>query len=103
MLHNFISAGSEGDWEGHVHAIQDLLLVFCEAGCINYLRYATWYLEKMRRLDQEHPDIHTEFLAGKFVVQTSTGTFKAMFLDMKLEQTINRSQKFWWNRKSNKN
>ena len=93
MLHNFISAGSEGDWEGHVHAIQDLLPVFCEAGCINYLRYATWYLGKMRRLDQEHPDIHTEFLAGKFVVQTSTGTFKAMFLDMKLEQTINRSQK----------
>ena len=28
----------------------------------------TWYLEKMRRVDQEHPDIHTEVLAEKFVV-----------------------------------
>ena len=47
----------------------------------------------MRRLDQEHPDIHTEFLAGKFVVQTSVGTFKAVSPDMKLEHSINRSQK----------
>lgn len=27
-----------------------------------------WYLEKMRRVDQGHPDIHTEVLAEKFVV-----------------------------------
>ena len=42
---------------------------------------------------EEHPDIHTEFLAEKFVVQTSVGTFKAVSPGMKLEQTINRSQK----------
>ena len=34
-----------------------------------------------------------EFLAGKFVVQTSVCTFKAVSPDMKLEQTMNRSQK----------
>ena len=47
----------------------------------------------MRKVDQEHADIHAEFLAGRFVVQTSVGTFKAVSPDMKLEQTINRSQK----------
>ena len=47
----------------------------------------------MWRLDQEHPDIHTDFLSGKFVVQTSAGKFKAVSPDMKLEQTINCSQK----------
>ena len=60
---------------------------------INYLRYATWYLEKLQRQDQKHPDIHTKFLAGRFIVQTSVGTFKAVSPDMKLEQTVNRSQK----------
>ena len=91
MLHYVISADGEWDWEGHLQAIQDLLPVFCEAGCINHLRYATWYLKKMRRLDQEHPDIHIKFLAGKFVVQISVGTFKAsLSADIKLEQTINR-------------
>ena len=47
----------------------------------------------MRKLDQEHADIHAELLAGRFVVQTSVGIFKAVSPDMKLEQTINWSQK----------
>ena len=68
-------------------------MFFCEADCINYLQYATWYLEKMRRLDQEHSNIYTEFVAGTCVVQTSVGTFKSVPPEMKLEQTINRSQK----------
>ena len=93
MLHNLIAADREGDWEGHLQAVQDLLPVFCEADCINYLRYATWYLEKMRKPDQEHADLYAEFHAGKFVVQTSAGSFKAVSPDMKLEQTINCSQK----------
>ena len=93
MLQNFISADKEGDWEGHLQAIQDVLPVFCQAECINYLLYATWYLEKLRRLNKKYPDIHTEFLAERFVVQTSVGTFKAVSPDMKLEQTVNRSQK----------
>ena len=92
-LHNLISTDREVDWEGHLQAIQDLLPVFCQTDCISYLRYATWYLEKERRLDQKHPDIHTEFLGGRFVVQTPVGTFKAVSPDMKLEQTINRYQK----------
>ena len=93
MLHNLIAPDREGDWEGHLQAVQDLLPVFCEADCINYLRYATCYLEKMRKLDQEHPDLYAEFHAEKFVVQTSAGNFKAVSPDMKPEQTINRSQK----------
>ena len=47
----------------------------------------------MQRLDQEHPYIYTEFLAGNFVVQTSVSTFKAVSQDTKFDQTINRSGK----------
>ena len=81
-----------GDCEGHSQAIKDLLL-FCEADCIKYFQYATWYLEKMQILDQEDPNIHAEFLAEKFVVQTSVSTFKAVSPHMKLEQTIHHFQK----------
>ena len=91
-LHNLISTDREGDWECQLQAVQ-YLPVFCETDNINYLRYATWYLEKLQRQDQKHPDIHTKFLAGRFIVQTSVGTFKAVSLDMKLEQTVNHSQK----------
>ena len=47
----------------------------------------------MRKLPFEHPEIHLEFMKGKFVVQTIPGSFKATSPGMKLEQTINRSQK----------
>lgn len=47
----------------------------------------------MRKLKNKHPDLHEEFSKGKFVVQTTKGAFKAVSPDMKLEQTINRSQK----------
>ena len=53
MLHNLIAADGEGDWEGHLQAVQDLLPVFHESDCTNYSRYATWYIEKMRKLKHE--------------------------------------------------
>ena len=37
--------------------------------------------------------IHTKFLPRKFVIQTSVSTFKTVSLDIKLEHTINGSQK----------
>ena len=59
MLHNLISADRERDWEGHLQVIQDLVFFgFFEDDCINYLQYATWCLEKIQRLNQQHPDIH---------------------------------------------
>lgn len=93
MLHNLISADREGKCDGHLQAIQDRLPFFCEADCINYLQYITWYLEKFQRLDQEHPYIYTKFLAGKSVLQTSVCTFKELSPDMKLGQTIYHSKK----------
>ena len=93
MLKDLVAADREGNWLGHLQAVQNLLPVFCESGSINYLRYGSWYLEKMRMLPTEHPEVYAEFLKGKFVVQTHTGSFKATSPDMKLEQTINRSQK----------
>ena len=38
------------DWEGHLQIVQNLLPVFRESGSINYLRHASLYVEKMRKL-----------------------------------------------------
>ena len=65
---NLVAADREGDWEGHLLAVQNLLPVFGECGSINYLRYASWYLEKMRRLPEEHPQVYAQFKRGPFVV-----------------------------------
>ena len=47
----------------------------------------------MRNLTIEYLDIYKEFMKGKFVVKTQIGNFNGVSLDMKLEQTIQRSKK----------
>ena len=93
MLKNLVSADKEGNWERHLEAVQDLLLIFCESNSINYLRYSSWYLEKMRQLPDEYPETYSQFRDGKFVVKTTNDAFNSVSLDMKLEQTINRTRK----------
>ena len=78
ILKLLIASDREGNWEGHLQSIQSLLPLFLESGSINYVRYDSWYLEKMRKLPTEHPDIHQEFMKGKFVVKTSPGFLKQL-------------------------
>ena len=56
--------------------MQRLVPAFCISGNKNYLRYASWYLEKMRKLREEYPQIYKHSQEGKCLVKTSTGYFK---------------------------
>ena len=47
----------------------------------------------MRKLPQTYPEIYDNVFKGHFVVKQSQGNFNAVAGDLKLEQTINRSQK----------
>ena len=72
----------------HLKAMQNLLSVFRECDSINYLRYASRYVEKMTKLLQDHSEIYEKFMQGYFVVKQNNGEFNAVAPDMKLEQTI---------------
>ncbi|KAG8176012.1 hypothetical protein JTE90_007009 [Oedothorax gibbosus] len=93
LLKFLVAADRNGDWDSHLQAIQNLLPVFREFDSINYLRYASWYLEKMRCLEEKHPEVYHKFKAGNFVVRQTKRPFTAVSPDLKLEQTIQRSQK----------
>ena len=56
-LKHLIIADRENNWEAHLTAVQNLLPVFRSAVSTHYLRYASWYLEKMRIPPTEHPEI----------------------------------------------
>ena len=71
MLKNLIAADREGDWEGHLQAIQDLLPIFCESGSFNYQRYGSIYLALMRKLPKDYLLIYDQFMKGKVVVKTN--------------------------------
>ena len=66
---------------------------FQQCDSINYLRYASLYLEKMGQLSDQFPKIYDHFKNGEFVVKGKPGTFNAVFRDMKLKQTIQRLKK----------
>ena len=93
ILKALIAADREGDWQAHLQAMQNLLPGFRECDSIKYLRYASWYVEKMRKLPQDHPEIYVKFMQGHFVVKQNSGEFNAVAPDMKPEQTIQRSKK----------
>ena len=93
LLKYLVAADGEGDWEAHLLAVHNILPIFREFDSISYLRYGSLYLENMRRLPEEHPEIYTKFMQGHFVVKQRYGSFNAVAGYMKLEQTIQRSQK----------
>ena len=74
-----IAADRTGDWEGYLDAVENLLPIFCGCDSINYLRYATSYLESMCGLPTDHPAIYEMFLKGYFVINESHRKFSGVF------------------------
>ena len=79
ILKVLFAADREGNWQVDLQAMQNLLLVFRECDSINYLRYASWYAEKIRKLPQDHPEIYEKFMQGHFVVKQNNGEFNAVY------------------------
>ena len=93
VLKDLVRADREGNWELHLNSVQAALPLFAGCDRINYLRWASLYLEDMRKLQMDAPEVYENFKSGKFVVKRLEGSFNAVGADMCLEQTINRSQK----------
>ena len=67
--------------------------MFLGADAIHYLRYGSFYLETLKSLQYEHPQLFSALAQGDFVIKTERGRSNAVAVDMKLEQTIQRSAK----------
>jgi len=93
VIKDLIRADRDGDFLLSIKSIQSLCPIFLGCDAIHYLRYGSFYVETLKSLQHEHPDLYSSFLKGDFVVKTSRGRFNAVAVDMKLEQTIQRSAK----------
>ena len=85
LLQDLICADRTSDWEKHLRTVEKLLPIFQQCDSINYLRYASFYLEKITQLPDEFPEICDHFKNGEFVVKEIPGTFSALSPDMELE------------------
>ena len=87
LLKDCVAVVREGNGETYFHTMQRLLLIFCISGNINYLRYASWYLGKMRKHPEDYPQIYKHSTEGKCLVKTNAGYFKSVAPDMKLPES----------------
>ena len=68
FLKDLIAVNWTGNWDALLQAVQTFLTLFRGIDSINYLRYATLYLEQMSRLPIDHTEIHVMFMSGHFLV-----------------------------------
>ena len=91
IIKHFIASDRDGNWPLHVGTVKASMKIFREFDAINYLRYASWYLEKIQTLEETCPTLYRRFSMGQSVVKDRAGAmFAAVAGDMKLEQTQNR-------------
>ena len=73
VIKNAVAAEREGNWNLHVSVVEDSMAVFAELDCGNYLRYGSWYCERIKTLEFTHPELYRRFLLGQWTVQDSPG------------------------------
>jgi hypothetical protein len=87
-LSRFYRAQRSGDWILTKEALFDFCPLFFSFGHTNYARWLPVFLKDMAQLEFSHPEIHAEFMDGKFVVQRGDGKFSLMGLDQSQEHSI---------------
>ena len=93
LIKCLVTADREGDWPLHVSCIEASMAIFQEFDAVNYLRYGSYYLEKIKILEVAHPELYRKFMMSEFVVRDHTGSFNSVAPDMNLEQSIQRASK----------
>ena len=93
ILRAFIKAERIGYWKLHLHSVKQMLPYLAAAGHNLYVKSAYMYLQKMGRLQVEHPDIYKYFVDGKHVVRRSERYWAGLSTDLVIEQVLMRSVK----------
>ena len=72
LVENLVRSDREGNWELHLHTVQELLPLFAA-----FASFAAF---------QSASDIYLAFVEGTFVVKRTHGHFKAVGADMTLDK-----------------
>ena len=58
VIKNLVVADRDGDWNLHVGAVQAAMPIFQSFDAINYLRYSSFYLEKIQVIKESYPTLY---------------------------------------------
>jgi hypothetical protein len=92
-MRELLEADRTGSWDMHLHALYKCLPIFAAAGHANYLKSSYLYLQNMKMLDTQHPEVYHKFHNGFHVVRRSDKYWAGLGSDLVIEQTLMRSLK----------
>ena len=91
LMLDIVRASREGNWSLHMQCIRSMIPWCFAYDCSNYARYLPVYLTHMLNLEQQHPEVQSEFRCRSFSVQLSNyNTFGRIPVDQTIEETINK-------------
>ena len=85
IMLRFLRAEREGNWTLHLESFSQMLPWFAAYGHTNYTRWGAVYLDEMRKLQTDAPEVYRQFMAGNFVMRRSRGNFNKIAFDQALE------------------
>ena len=93
ITRNFIRSERTGDWQLHLHTMQEMLPFMAASGHNLYTKSLYIYLQKMSRLSETHPQVHKLFLNGFQVIRRSNRFWAGLSPDLIIKQVLMRSLK----------
>lgn len=94
VIKMFIAGERTGNWQLHLDAIFKMLNLFAATGHTNYAKSARLYLQTMRDLPSNYPDIHKKFTDEQcHTVRKSDRFWAGLWTDLVIEQSMMRALK----------
>ncbi|MES9880282.1 MAG: hypothetical protein ABW185_05305 [Sedimenticola sp.] len=85
----YTHAEREGIWSEHLSATSKMAKIITAADHLKYTKVLVTYLEEMRNLPNQAPEIEREFQNGHFTVKRTPHKFNSIWTDMTLECSQN--------------
>ncbi len=93
LLKLFLKAERSGNWQLHLRAVHEMLPYFSAAGHNLYAKSAYIYLQRMTKLEHQHPDVYRHFQQGLHVVHRTDRFWAGLSPDLVIEQVLMKSVK----------
>lgn len=93
LLRDFIRSERTGNWKLHLATLQKMIPYFAAAGHNNYAKSVHIYLQQMKQLEHNHPDVYNNFMKGHHVVRRSDRFWAGLSCDLTIEQSLMRAAK----------
>lgn len=89
----FIYAERTSDWYLYLYASESMLNLFAATGHFHYAKACRIYVQQMRALSSEQPDLLEHFVNGKQSIRRSDRLWASLSSDHVIEQTLMKSVK----------